>query len=58
MPLLQINIVPTVHSVDDAGASVTDTLLSISNTGEVTIGPQGNSGSGGGISGAAQVPAG
>ena len=56
---LQINISPVLHEVGDTAVSVGDDLISISNTGQVTIGGGGSGGSGGGStsSGGATVAA-
>ncbi len=52
---LQINIAPVLHEVGDTAVSVGSDLISISNTGQVTIG--GGSGGGAASSGGATVAA-
>ena len=43
----QISIEPTFHSVDDAAVDISDSLISIDNSGQVTIGGGGGSSGGG-----------
>ena len=44
---MQISIEPTFHSVDDAAVDISDSLISIDNDGQVTIGGGGGSSGGG-----------
>ena len=45
--VMQISIEPTFHSVDDAAVDISDSLISIDNDGQVTIGGGGGSSGGG-----------
>ena len=55
---LQINISPVLHEVGDTAVSIGDDLISISNTGQVTIGGGGSGGSGSGGSGGGSTSSG
>ena len=46
--VMQISIEPTFHSVDDAAVDISDSLISIDNDGQVTVGGGGGGSSGGG----------
>ena len=46
-PVLQISIEPTFHSVDDAAVDISDSLISVDNDGQVTVGGGGGSSGGG-----------
>ena len=45
--VVQISIEPTFHSVDDAAVDISDSLISIDNDGQVTVGGGGGSSGGG-----------
>ena len=55
---LQINISPVLHEVGDTAVNIGDDLISISNTGQVTIGGGGSGGSGSGGSGGGSTSSG
>jgi hypothetical protein len=55
---LQINISPVLHEVGDAAVDIGDDLISISDTGQVTIGGGGSGGSGSGGSGGGSTSSG